>query len=124
AASLLLARELSRRRHFQAADRVLQRVHALRPHDPELTTARARLLEWRLGDLEGAARIVSETLVRLPPHDPLQADLTHRLARLQRRLARGPARRRPGPSVERCAGIRPAIEPSVDRWPGFRLELG
>lgn len=121
-ASLLLARELSRRRRFGAADALLRRAHDLCPYDPELTTARARLLEWRLGDLEGAAQIVSATLLRLPPQDPLRADLAHRLARLERRLARRPRARRQRPSVDTCTAPRPEIGPSVDRWPaGFQL---
>ncbi len=115
-ASLLLARELTRRRSFAAADALLRRVHALRPHDPQLTTARARLLEWRLHDLPEAARIVSATLAQLPPHDPLHADLAHRLARLELRLAR-----RHGPSVDRCTALGPEPGPSVDRWPELRL---
>lgn len=118
-ASMLLARELTRRRSFVAADGVLRRVHALRPHDPDLTTARARLLEWRLGDLQEAARIVSATLVHLPPHDPLQADLAHRLARLQRRISR-----RQRPSAGTCTAEDPEIGPSAGRWPRgevFRL---
>lgn len=87
AAALLLARELTRRRRFAAADVVLRRLHSQRPHDPDLTAARARLLEWRLGDLEEAARIVSATLTHLPPHDPAGAPLAYRLDRLHRRLA-------------------------------------
>ncbi|MBO0745257.1 MAG: hypothetical protein J2P43_09580, partial [Candidatus Dormibacteraeota bacterium] len=125
-ASLLLARELTRRRRFAAADALLRRVHDLYPHDPQLTTARARLLEWRLGDLEQAARIVSAALAQLPPHDPLQAALAHRVARLERRLARPPTRRptrRRGPSVERCTAPGLQSGPSVERWPA-ELQLG
>ncbi|MGH7921076.1 MAG: ribonuclease H-like domain-containing protein [Candidatus Dormibacteraceae bacterium] len=87
-ASLLLARELARHRRFAAAEQVLRRVHALRPYDPDLVSARARLLEWRLADLEEAARIVGASLVGLSPHDARRPDLVYRLARLQRRLGR------------------------------------
>lgn len=121
-ASLVLARELVRRRHFAAANALLLPVHALRPHDPQLTTARARLLEWRLGGLEEAARIVSATLAHLPPHDPLHADLAYRLARLERRLVTRTARRQ-RPSLDRCTAAGPEPRPPVDRWPGFQLRF-
>jgi tetratricopeptide (TPR) repeat protein len=90
-AALHLAGELVRRRRFRAADDLLRRAARGAPFQVALVTARARLLEWRLGNLEEARDLVTAALAHLPPHDSRRADLDHRLARLRRRLARSSA---------------------------------
>ena len=112
-AALHLARELGRRRRFASAERVLQRTGRILPFDPELVSARARLLEWRLGNLQEARDIVAQTLVRLEPHDRRRGDLGYRLARLERRLEQAPhrsAQRRPGSVVPRQRPRAPATD--------------
>jgi uncharacterized protein len=88
AAGLLLARGLSRRRRYRAAERLLSDLHHHLPAHPPLTIARAMLLEWRLGDLQEARRLVSEQLAVTPLDSPYRHDLEHRLRRLVTRLGR------------------------------------
>jgi len=87
-AALLLARRLVRRRRHRAAERLLDRLDAGVTRAPELTIARARLLEWSLGDLVGARDIVVDSLAHLPPDSPYRTDLEWRLQRLGSKLAR------------------------------------
>lgn len=89
AASVLLARRLARRRRYRAAESVLAapaRASAL------AAIARARLLEWRLGDLAAALGVVEVALeeVRNPA---LEADLVRRRERLLYKLGSGQGRR-------------------------------
>lgn len=95
-AGLLLARTLARRRRYAAAERLLGTLQARVPEEAALATARAALLEWRLGDLPAARDVVSEALSRLgssqsPPSQRLRNELERRLVRLESRLrcARG-----------------------------------
>ncbi|HXM54639.1 MAG TPA: ribonuclease H-like domain-containing protein [Candidatus Dormibacteraeota bacterium] len=90
-AALLLARRLKRRRRPAAAERLLNEVDQKLAHEPRLAIARARLLEWSLGDLEQARAVVSSALEHLPPDSPYRTDLEWRLQRLHRKLAGGPA---------------------------------
>ncbi len=85
-AALLLARRLARRRRPRAAERVLAGVDARVTQEPRLAIARARLLEWSLGDVANAHEIVADALAHLPPDSPFQTDLQWRLQRLERKL--------------------------------------
>ena len=87
-AALLLARGLARRRRYQAADRLLGRIQQAVPGQPQLTIARAKLLEWRLGRPDAAHELVVAELRRLPAGSPHRYDLERRLARLTRRVSR------------------------------------
>jgi uncharacterized protein len=87
-AGLLLARGLSRRRCYRTAEGLLAGLHPVFPGHAQLTIARAMLLEWRLGDLALARRLVAEQLEVTPLDSPWRGDLEHRLARLVRRLGR------------------------------------
>lgn len=87
-AGLLLARGLSRRRRYLAAERLLAAVHQHQPGDVLVAIARARLLEWRLRDLSGARDLVMTALERLPRGSPHRADLERRLARLDSKSVR------------------------------------
>ena len=90
-AGLLLARFLARRRRIAAADRVLSALHERMPALPQVAIARARLLEWSLGDLATAHGVVAEALAGLPPQSPYRIDLEWRLQRLESKLRRRPA---------------------------------
>ena len=87
-AGLLLARFLTRRRRPTAAERVLSALHERMPALPQVAIARARLLEWSLGDLATARLVVGEALVGLPPESPYRTDLEWRLHRLDTKLGR------------------------------------
>lgn len=90
-AGLLLARFLARRRRMAAADRVLSALHERMPALPQVAIARARLLEWSLGDLATAHGVVAEALAGLPSQSPYRIDLEWRLQRLESKLRRRPA---------------------------------
>jgi uncharacterized protein len=92
-AALLLAKRLARRRRHAAAERLLRDVDARVLRDPALAVARARLLEWSLGDLAGAREVVTGALAGLAPDSPYRVDLEWRLQRLEAKLERrgGPA---------------------------------
>jgi hypothetical protein len=87
-AGLLLARRLARRGRRAAAERALAGLQDRMPVEPRLAIARARLLEWSLGDLESAARVVAAALAALPEGSPYRTDLEWRRQRLESRLAR------------------------------------
>jgi hypothetical protein len=85
-AALLLARRLARRRRHRAAERLLAGVDRETTREPRLAIARARLLEWSLGDLATARQVVTDALAQLPPESPFRTDLEWRLQRLERKL--------------------------------------
>jgi hypothetical protein len=87
-AALLLARRLARRRRHRAAERLLADVDTAATRDPQLAIARARLLEWSLGDLAAAREVVVDALQHLAPDSPFRVDLEWRLQRLERKLLR------------------------------------
>lgn len=87
-AALLLARGLARRRHYQAADRLLGHLHQAVHGQPQVTIARAKLLEWRLRRPDAALELVAAELRRLPLDSPHRYDLERRLARLTRKVTR------------------------------------
>lgn len=86
-AALLLARRLARRRRPAAAERLLADVDGRLLREPRLAVARARLLEWSLGDLAGAREVVAGALDHLAGDGPYRVDLEWRLQRLERKLA-------------------------------------
>ena len=100
-AALLLSRVLVRRGRRQAADGVLAALEERLPSQPQMAIARARLLEWSLGDLRVAHRLVTQALAVLPEQSPYRTDLEWRLQRLNRKLGRPPERglRQPGADV-------------------------
>ncbi|TMC07460.1 MAG: hypothetical protein E6J41_16060 [Chloroflexi bacterium] len=85
-AALLLARRLARRRRHRAAERLLAGVERRAWREPRLAIARARLLEWSLGDLAAARDVVTGALADLPADSPFRTDLEWRLQRLERKL--------------------------------------
>jgi len=85
-AALLLARRLARRRRHRAAERLLAGLDGAATREPELAIARARLLEWSLGDLATARDVVSGALACLAPDSPFRTDLEWRQQRLERKL--------------------------------------
>ena len=87
-AGLLLARVLTRRRRPEAAERLLSAVYERMSAQPDVIIARARLLEWALGDLSAAHRLVAATLEKLPPQSPYRLELEWRLQRLESKLYR------------------------------------
>jgi hypothetical protein len=87
-AGLLLARRLTRRGHPGSAHRLLADLNLRLPAEPLLAIARARLLEWSLGDAVQAAAVVADALTRLPDGSPYRVDLEWRLERLQRKVFR------------------------------------
>src|SRR5262249_1249620 len=80
-------------RRLAAAERVLSALHERMPALPQVAIARARLLEWSLGDLATARRLVAEALAGLPPGSPYRTDLEGRAAR-PAAPPRAPPRRR------------------------------
>lgn len=94
-AAILLARGLTRRRRYEAAERLLAEAQRIAPDQPPVAIARAKLLEWRLGDIEVAQRIVADELRALPADSGHRYDLERRLARLTMRQRR---RRTPIPA--------------------------
>jgi len=89
-AALLLARGLTRRGRQGAAERLLRSVRGQMPVEPRVAVARARLLEWSLGDLAAARAVVAGALAGLPSESPYRTDLEWRLARLDVKLRRHP----------------------------------
>src|SRR5262245_31692684 len=87
-AALLLARRLARRRRHDAAERLLAGVNRRLEREPRLAIARARLMEWSLGDLAGAREVVAGALADLAPDSPYRTDLEWRLQRLESKLLR------------------------------------
>lgn len=87
-AGILLARGLSRRRRYRAAEIVLAELQQRLPGVPEVAVARAILLEWRLRQPGTAHRVVVAQLAALPGFSPHRPDLERRRARLERRLGR------------------------------------
>jgi len=85
-AALLLARRLARRGRARPAERVLAGLQERLPAEPRLAIARARLLEWSLGDPAGARRVVAGALAGLPDGSPFRTDLEWRLQRLEGKL--------------------------------------
>ena len=93
-AGLLLARGLGRRRRFRSAERLLAALQDGRPAEVHLTSARARLLEWRLGDPAAARDLVAATLDQLGQASPYRPDLERRLGRLDGKVHRRPPSQR------------------------------
>lgn len=87
-AGLLLARRLTRRGRHAAAEQLLAHLQRRLPGEGSLAVARARLLEWRLGDLAAACHVVAAALAHVAPGSPHRRDLERRLGRLQARLDR------------------------------------
>ncbi len=87
-AGLLLARRLTRRGRPGPAERVLAALQERLPAEPRLAIARARLLEWSLGDQRAAQRVVAGALAALPEDSPYRTDLEWRLQRLEAKVAR------------------------------------
>ncbi len=85
-AALLLARRLARRGRQRAAERLLAALHERMPGEPRIAVARARLLEWSVGDVAAAHRVVSAALDLLPDGSPFQVDLRWRRQRLEAKL--------------------------------------
>jgi uncharacterized protein len=88
-AGLLLARGLARRRRYRAAETLLASLQDALPRHPQVTIARAKLLEWRLGDPGAAHALVAAELRQIPAESPYRFDLERRLVRLSGRRARG-----------------------------------
>jgi hypothetical protein len=93
-AALLLARRLARHRRHAAAERLLSDVNRRLEREPRLAIARARLMEWSLGDLAGAREVVAGALTDLAPDSPYRTDLEWRLQRLESKLLRRAAQPR------------------------------
>lgn len=74
-AILLLARALVRRGRHHAADRVLSGLEKRLPFQSQMAIARVRLLEWSLGGVRGARRLVTQTLAVLPEQSPYRTGL-------------------------------------------------
>lgn len=98
AAALLIARRLVRIGRREAAARLLESMHALRPDDTALAIARARLLEWQLRRPDVALAVVEAALSAGPPA-PARLDLEVRRERLRGKLVGGRGRRRRGEGV-------------------------
>jgi len=90
-AAVLLARRLARRRRHRAAELLLAGLDGPLAREPLLAIARARLLEWTLGDLMSAHQVVAESLAHLPADSPFRTDLAWRLQRLARKLSKAPS---------------------------------
>jgi len=74
-AILLLARALVRRGRHHAADRALSGLEKRLPIQSQMAIARVRLLEWPLGGVRGARRLVTQTLAALPEQSPYRPGL-------------------------------------------------
>ena len=83
AAGVLMARRLVRCRRPAGAETLLRWLQEALPLDPALAVARARVLEWRLRDPEGALAVVERALEEPGNY---REDLEKRRARLRRRL--------------------------------------
>jgi hypothetical protein len=86
-AGLAVARKLVRRGRARAAESILAEISVRLPDRLDLAVARARILEWRLRDLEAALAVVEAALL-YGDRGPLEKDLGRRRDRLKRRLER------------------------------------
>jgi hypothetical protein len=84
-AGLMITRRLVRRGSVAAADRLLTWLESRATEDIRVSVARARLLEWRRRDPEGALVVVEGAQRRMPVEAP---DLEHRRERLRRKVLR------------------------------------
>jgi uncharacterized protein len=84
-AGLMITRRLVRRGSVTAADRLLTWLESRATEDIRVSVARARLLEWRRRDPEGALVVVEDAQRRMPEEAP---DLEHRRERLKRKVLR------------------------------------
>jgi hypothetical protein len=84
-AGLMITRRLVRRGSVAAAERLLSWLESRAREDVRVSVARARLLEWRRRDPEGALIVVEDAQRRMPEEAP---DLEHRRERLKRKLLR------------------------------------
>jgi hypothetical protein len=84
-AGLWISRRLVRRRSVDAADRLLERLESTFAEDLRVAVARARLLEWRRRDPDGALSVVEAAQRRLPE---AARDLDARRDRLRRKVLR------------------------------------
>ena len=82
-AGLLLTRRLVRRGSIASAGRLLDWLESSAREDIRVSVARARLLEWRRRDPEGALVVVEDALRRMPE---ATGELEHRRARLRRKV--------------------------------------
>ena len=84
-AGLLISRRLVRKGSIRAADRLLGWLESSVREDVRISVARARLLEWRRRDPDGALRVVEEAQRRMPEE---AGELELRRERLQRKVER------------------------------------
>ncbi len=82
-AGLMLTRRLVRRGSIASAGQLLDWLESSATDDVRVSVARARLLEWRRRDPEGALVVVEEALRRMPE---AAGELEHRRARLKRKV--------------------------------------
>ena len=82
-AGLLLTRRLVRRGSIASAGQLLDWLESSATDDVRVSVARARLLEWRRRDPEGALVVVEEAMRRMPE---AAGGLEHRRARLKRKV--------------------------------------
>ena len=87
-AGILLARRLARAGRVASAARLLASLFERMPEDPLLATALARLLEWKLKDLEEALKVVEHVLDQVIPAQH-RIDLSRRRERLKTKLGAG-----------------------------------
>jgi hypothetical protein len=115
-AALLLARRLKRKGRHRAAESLLAGIEERVAREPELAIARARLLEWSLGDLAGARRVVADAMDHLAPDSAFRTDLEWRLQRLDRkllvRIAQDHGRAAARSASERGPGAFPTLDDS------------
>jgi uncharacterized protein len=84
-AGLWISRRLVRRRSIDAADRLLERLESTFGEDVRVVLARARLLEWRRRDPDGALSVVVAAQERMPES---ARELDARRDRLRRTVQR------------------------------------
>jgi hypothetical protein len=84
-AGLWISRRLVRRRSIDAADRLLERLESTFGEDVRVVLARARLLEWRRRDPDGALSVVVAAQERMPES---ARELDARRDRLRRKVQR------------------------------------
>jgi uncharacterized protein len=84
-AGLLISRRLLRGGSVAAADRLLSWLESGVSEDIRLSVARARLLEWRRRDPQGALAVVEAAQLRMPEE---AVGLQPRLARLRRKAGK------------------------------------
>ena len=117
-AGLLLARALARRHRPAAAERLLAGLQRQLPGEVSLAVARARLLEWRLGDPAAAHGLMVRALGGLPGDSPYRRDLETRLRRLESRLGRRSAPQARAPAqAELFPGLAARGRASTLLWP-------